>query len=125
MAVTPVRTFSPRTMVTWPTFTPATSVMAFSGPGGKTPGSMPRSRARGRFSWPCPAATIADAIAQANRMMTSRCIDALLLIERRIVGGYYREPPASQSDSRRGGFVVDFYAETSIVMHKPRRTEER
>jgi hypothetical protein len=33
-----------------PTRTPATSVMAFKVPGGKTPGAMPISRARGRVS---------------------------------------------------------------------------
>ena len=49
-AVTPVRMVSPSRSVTWPTRTPATSVMAFRGPGGKTPGARPRSRARGRGS---------------------------------------------------------------------------
>src|SRR6185503_12588938 len=46
-AVTPVRTVSPSIRVTWPTRTPATSVMASRAPGGKTPGASPRSRARG------------------------------------------------------------------------------
>jgi hypothetical protein len=52
-AVTPVRTGpwptrsdpSPDTMVEWPTVTPATSVMALSGPGAPSNGT-PRSRAR-------------------------------------------------------------------------------
>ena len=48
MVVTPVRTLSPFQMVTWPTNTPATSVMAFHSPVGSTPGLMPMSRARGR-----------------------------------------------------------------------------
>src|SRR5712692_2154250 len=48
MAVTPVRTSSPSTIVTCPTRTPATSVMALSGPGSSTPGRIPSSRARGR-----------------------------------------------------------------------------
>ncbi len=53
MAVTPVRTFSPWIRVVWPTLTPATSVMAFSGPDGSTPTLIPRPRARGRGSfWP-------------------------------------------------------------------------
>ena len=34
IAVTPVRTSSPSMIVVWPTRTPATSVIAFSGPGG-------------------------------------------------------------------------------------------
>src|SRR5271157_4852148 len=50
MAVTPVRTLSPRMRVVCPTLTPATSVMAFSGPGGNTPICTPRSRTRGRPS---------------------------------------------------------------------------
>ena len=58
-AVTPVRTGpvptasvpSPRTMVAWPTSTPATSVMAFSGPVGYDPIVMPRSRALTRAVW--------------------------------------------------------------------------
>ena len=36
------------TVGAWYPITPATSVMALSGPGGRTPGVMPRSRARGR-----------------------------------------------------------------------------
>src|SRR6186713_821638 len=46
MAVAPVCTVFPETTVAWPTRTPWTSVMALSGPGGSTPGAMPRSRAR-------------------------------------------------------------------------------
>ena len=45
--VTPVRTFSPSTSVVCPTVTPATSVIAFAGPVGRLPISIPRSRARG------------------------------------------------------------------------------
>ena len=45
--VTPVRTSSPSTRVVCPTFTPGTSVIASSGPGGSLPISIPRSRARG------------------------------------------------------------------------------
>ncbi len=48
IAVTPVRTDSPRITVRCPTRTPATSVMALSGPAGRIPGSTPRSRIRGR-----------------------------------------------------------------------------
>src|SRR6185437_10258373 len=48
IAVTPVRTESPSTTVVCPTRTPATSVIAFNAPGGKTPGFTPRSRARAR-----------------------------------------------------------------------------
>src|SRR5260221_479661 len=51
MAVTPVRMLSPRTRVVWPTLTPATSVIAFSGPAGNTPTLIPRSRARGLASF--------------------------------------------------------------------------
>ena len=58
MAVTPVRTGprptfrapAPRMMVEWPTFTPATSVMAFQRPGLNRPSGTPRSRARQRGS---------------------------------------------------------------------------
>src|SRR5947207_6730748 len=50
MAVTPVRIDSPSTIVLWPTRTPATSVIAFHFPGGRTPGRTPRSRMRGRSS---------------------------------------------------------------------------
>jgi hypothetical protein len=42
---------SPRIRVVWPTSTPATSVIAFQGPVGRVPVTMPRSRARGRV-WP-------------------------------------------------------------------------
>jgi hypothetical protein len=45
MTVTPVRTSSPSTSVVWPTRTPATSVIAFSGPGSSEPISIPSSRA--------------------------------------------------------------------------------
>ncbi|MNQ70022.1 hypothetical protein D3C85_846450 [compost metagenome] len=56
IAVTPVRMLSPERRVTCPTRTPATSVMAFSGPGERTPGALPRSRIVGRFSVDCAAA---------------------------------------------------------------------
>ena len=49
IAVTPVRaTGSSDQHVTWPTSTPGTSVIAFSGPAGSSPTSTPRSRGRGR-----------------------------------------------------------------------------
>jgi hypothetical protein len=56
--VTPVRTGpspgfkgpSPLDRVVCPTFTPATSVMAFKGPGGNCPNVSPTSRARTRLS---------------------------------------------------------------------------
>ena len=57
MAVTPVRTLSPSTIVVCPTRTSATSVMALSGPGEKTPGAMPTSRARDRV---CAASAITE-----------------------------------------------------------------
>src|SRR5437773_2392372 len=41
---------SPRMSVAWPTRTPATSVIALSGPGGSVPMTTPRSRARGRVT---------------------------------------------------------------------------
>src|SRR5206468_12395205 len=47
----------PSTTVVCPTFTPFTSVLALSGPGGNTPGARPTSRARGRFSAPTSVAT--------------------------------------------------------------------
>ena len=47
----PVRTESPSTIVVCPIRTPATSVMAFNGPGWNTPGLTPISLARGRLSW--------------------------------------------------------------------------
>ncbi len=54
MTVTPVRTGplpttsgpSPRMIVAWPTRTPATSVIAFQGPGWPSPMTIPRSRDR-------------------------------------------------------------------------------
>ena len=52
MAVTPVRTLSPERSVTCPTLTPATSVMAFSGPGDNMPGARSRSRMVGRSAAP-------------------------------------------------------------------------
>ena len=69
IAVTPVRTLRPSARssisVTWPTVTPATSVMAFRGPGVPSNGT-PRSRARG------PArATDADSAAESVRMLRS------------------------------------------------------
>ena len=56
-AVTPVWTLRPRSIVTCPTFTPATSVIALSGPGWRMPGAMLSSRARGAA--PAGAATSA------------------------------------------------------------------
>src|ERR1035437_93406 len=50
MAVTPVRTSLPRMTVVCPTSTPATSVIASSGPVGRTPTFSPKSEARGRAS---------------------------------------------------------------------------
>ena len=47
IAVTPVRTFSPRIMVVCPTRTPATSVIELNSPVGKMPIFRPISRARG------------------------------------------------------------------------------
>src|SRR5438046_8449064 len=48
LAVTPVCTSSPRRMVVCPTATPATSVIALSGPVGRMPTFSPNSEARGR-----------------------------------------------------------------------------
>src|SRR3954463_4505845 len=68
MAVTPVRTASPSTSVVWPTRTPSTSVIAFSGPGGNTPGAMPMSRALGLAGWAMSSViTIAQNAAQIPR----------------------------------------------------------
>ena len=53
--VTPVRTASPRTRVACPTRTPATSVIAFPGPGRPVPMVMPRSRARIGYQYLHPA----------------------------------------------------------------------
>jgi len=50
--VTPVLMSEPLIIVWWPTLTPDTSVMALSGPVSNTPIFNPRSRARGRTSWP-------------------------------------------------------------------------
>ena len=51
--MTPVRILLPSTIVTWPTRTPVTSVIALSGPVGRTPKLIPASRALGRCSaWP-------------------------------------------------------------------------
>jgi hypothetical protein len=47
MAVTPVRKSPPRMIVVCPTSTPATSVIASSGPVGKMPTLSPKSEARG------------------------------------------------------------------------------
>ena len=51
IAVTPVRMLSPRMIVVWPTVTPLTSVIAFSGPGGRMPTLIPASLARGRAAF--------------------------------------------------------------------------
>src|ERR1700756_2931508 len=67
MAVTPVRTSSPRIMVVCPTSTPATSVTASSGPAGRMPIFSPKSWARGLalgvVFWATAAAAIPSAIA--------------------------------------------------------------
>src|SRR5262245_25328626 len=91
-AVTPVRTgpspiFSaplPCTIVACPTRTPATSVMAFSGPGGNVPRTMPRSRARTR----CVCADDTET-KTARKRMSSRFIEATAHIMRLSV--YLRE----------------------------------
>src|SRR4029450_12091051 len=67
MTVTPVRTSSPDISVVWPTRTPATSVMASSGPGANTPGARPISRARGRADWAASDETAANANSAATR----------------------------------------------------------
>ncbi len=64
--MTPVRTVVPSTIVRWPTVTPATSVMALSGPGGRIPISTPASRARGRSAW-AEAVTRSRAAAERRR----------------------------------------------------------
>jgi len=49
--VTPVLISLPSCKVTCPTRTPVTSVIALNGPGARTPGVIPRSRARGLSFW--------------------------------------------------------------------------
>src|SRR5687768_9763014 len=48
-------------MVTWPTATPGTSVIALSGPGARMPIATPASRARGRSGPAAPAAVTTNA----------------------------------------------------------------
>ena len=79
-AVTPVRTGpspttsfpSPRTMVWWPTSIPATSVMAFSGPGVPAKGT-PRSRARGP-SWANAGTTARPDASSGAAKSAKRCL---------------------------------------------------
>ena len=83
IAVTPVRTGprptsslpSPETSVTWPTSTPATSVIAFSGPGVPSNGT-PRSRARGFCAGEAAAAARPSTSASRGRVV---CASLLLL----------------------------------------------
>ena len=78
MAVTPVRTGpfptssfpSPRMIVLWPTATPATSVIALSGPGAPSNG-IPRSRARGR---PAAERTAGSARSRARAAAVGRFV---------------------------------------------------
>src|SRR5207302_7902241 len=85
IAVTPVRTGpcpttsrpTPETSVTWPTSTPATSVMAFSGPGVPVNGT-PRSRARD-FAW---AAREAGTAANSRSKTVRRVITRIPLVAR-------------------------------------------
>src|SRR5262245_8927649 len=53
-------------MVTWPTRTPPTSVIALSGPGVSAPGAIPRSRARGRLPDVCKDADTANTTPSAT-----------------------------------------------------------
>src|ERR1051325_10644483 len=92
MAVTPVRTFSPRMMVVWPTRTPSTSVVASSVPAGSVPMVTPRSRNRGRSSaW--------RAVAMRSTMANVRM------------------PP-----SYRWPFAVDRWPRKAAVLHGQRST---
>src|SRR3989449_754602 len=70
IAVTPVLIESPCAMVTWPTRTPATSVIASSGPDGSTPTTMPKSRARGRGAWARSGAVVR---LRSRRMRSAEC----------------------------------------------------
>ncbi len=69
MAVTPVLMASPSTIVTCPTRTPSTSVMALRGPGSKTPGRRPTSRARGRSAG-CPDTGATASVESARQPVT-------------------------------------------------------
>src|SRR5213593_97622 len=78
IAVTPVRTGPwpttsfpcPLTIVLCPTVTPATSVIALSGPGMPSNGT-PRSRARGR---PCPGRRDGRSSASSHRISSRQCV---------------------------------------------------
>src|SRR6185369_2879926 len=69
-AVTPVRMLSPRIMVVCPTSTPATSVIASSGPVGRMPTFNPRSDTRGRVVW-AAARAVSDESTSAARNFLS------------------------------------------------------
>src|SRR5260221_9918911 len=77
MDVTPVRIDSPSTIVLCPTRTPATSVIAFHFPGGRTPGRTPRSRMRGRSSPARAAPPRVHTVRPAARKKRSRSFASL------------------------------------------------
>src|SRR5216684_2031257 len=81
MAVTPVRISSLRITDVWPTATPATSVMAFSGPVGITPTLIPSSRALGR--------TVCAVRIAENKTNTKRILMIVDYTCRQVVGSDY------------------------------------
>lgn len=89
MAVIPVRTSSPRTMVVCPTLTPATSMIASSGPVGRMPIFSPKSEARGRALGIVFCARVAAVIvktAVTTRSVLVIALDYILLHNRGSAG---------------------------------------
>src|SRR5258708_709496 len=86
IAVTPVRTLSPRMTLVCPTMTPPTSLIMLCGPVGRMPTTTPASRARGLAGAPTCAgsADILSALSASARTALSSdiAIDAAIMVKR-------------------------------------------
>ncbi len=129
-AVTPVRTGpvptfnspSPLMIVTWPTSTPLTSVMALSGPGVPSKG-MPRPRARG-----LPSAATGGAVAREGSMSSTETMPMIRKTNMTYLRFFrparmIRHKPGAQATGRmtrrlRSGLVIT-YARISRMAWPP------
>ena len=104
MAVTPVLMESPSTTVTCPTLTPATSVMALSGPVGRTPTTTPISRGLWRIWADATSAVTGHVTASAAPQTHNRrhCLLVFIALLRTIALFMSRPRPAAWRECSLG-----------------------
>ena len=91
----------PRSIVVWPTRTPATSVIAFAGPGASRPISIPSSRARTRETLPAYAGPELSVVVESSSDSSSSSC-------RRVPSrrGRRSSPPCLVTGGRRSGSIL-------------------